>query len=314
MRPVRRWSRRRRVGVLAVVAVAAAGCGGQDDSPTPAPDADGRLGTQRDVVSALLALPDGGLMFAERTTGRIQRLDAEGAPQETVATVAVSSEGQRGLLGLARDDRGRLYAAWTDPDARLVVGRVLPDRRLVWRGPAASELGVGGRLVFAPDGRLVIGVGDLEQRDRVDDPRAPNGKLLALDVDAPPDQRPRVLSGGWTNPFAFAFTPSGDLWVADNAIGRDKERLARGDMGTAANVTDLPSVTAPSGLAALSDRELLLCGYVSRELTVYEIGADGTARRTGPPVARDCALGVIRLRDGRLAYARPDSVAIIDAP
>ena len=152
---------------------------------------------------------------------------------------------------------------------------MLPDRHLVWRGPAASKLGVGGRLALAPDGRLVIGVGDLQRHGRIDDPEAPNGKLLALDVDAPADQRPRVLSGGWTNPFAFAFTPSGDLWVADNAIGGAKERLARGDKGSAADVTDLPPVTAPSGLAALSDRKLVLCGYVSRELTRYAIGAGG---------------------------------------
>ncbi len=299
--------------LVVLAAIGLAGCGDRD-AAKPGPNADGRLGTPSDVVSALQPLPDGGLLIAERTTGRIRRLDADGAPQETVATVEVSSSGQRGLLGLARDARGRLYAAWTDRDARLVVSRVLPDRHLVWRGPATSKLGVGGRLALAPDGRLVIGVGDLQRHGRISDPEAPNGKLLALDVDAPADQRPRVLSGGWTNPFAFAFTPSGQLWVADNAIGGAKERLARGDMGTAADVIDLPSVTAPSGLAALSDRELALCGYVSRELTVYAIGAGGRARRAGPPIARDCALGVVRLSDGRLAYATSDAVEIVDAP
>lgn len=298
---------------LIVAAVALAGCGDQRDT-RPAPNADGRLGTPRDVVSALLPLPDGGLLLAERTSGRIRRVDAGGTPQETVATLDVTSEGQRGLLGLARDGDGRLYAAWTDRDARLLVGEVMPDRRVVWRGPVASKLGVGGRLAFGPDGRLVIGVGDLQAHDRIDDPRAPNGKLLSLDADGPPGQEPRVLSGGWTNPFAFAFTPSGDLWVADNAIGGAKERLARGDMGTAQRVTELSAVTAPSGLVAPSDDTLVLCGYVSRELARYTIGAGGTARRTGAPLARDCALGVVALSDGRLAYARSDSVAIIDGP
>ena len=41
---------------------------------------------------------------------------------EPLAQVNVSTEGQRGLLGLAVDDQGRTFAAWTDPQETIVVG------------------------------------------------------------------------------------------------------------------------------------------------------------------------------------------------
>ena len=63
-----------------------------------------------------------------------------------------------------------------------------------------------------------------------------------------------MLSQGWNNPFAFALTPAGALWVADNVPGQRGERLARGDLdGEPTHVTTLPTNTVPAGLAALAD-------------------------------------------------------------
>ncbi len=304
--------RRRRAPALALVgAIALAGCG--QSAPRPQET----LVTPADVLSALAPLPGGGLLYANRVRGEVRRADAAGRPVGgVVARVPVSAEGQRGLLGLARDPRGRLFAAWTDRSKRLVVALVAPGRwRLVWRGPSTPTLGIGGRLALSPDGRLVIGVGDLEQRARIADPRAPNGKLLSLDPDGPPGQRPRLLSSGWNNPFAFVFTPGGQLWVADNAVGKAPERLARGDLGKRpARVTDLPTDTAPSGLAAVSDRDLVVCGYVSHQLLPYRVGPQGRARPAGPALATDCVLGVVRVASGRLAYARRGTVGFVDLP
>ncbi|MGH9164387.1 MAG: PQQ-dependent sugar dehydrogenase, partial [Acidimicrobiales bacterium] len=220
----------------------------------------------------------------------------------------------RGLLGVAVDAGGRTFAAWTRPDGRLVVGQVAPaPERLAWLGPPSTDLANGGHLVVAPDGRLVIGIGDLRAPPLVDDPGAPNGKLLSLDPDGPPDQSPRVLSRGWNNPFAFTYTPGGQLWVADNAPGRRPERLARGDGGGPPTaVTELAGKSAPSGLAALADGRLALCGFVSRRLDVYRVGGE-TARRGRRPLAEDCATGAVRLADGRLAYADESSIRVLVA-
>ena len=262
--------------------------------------------------AALAALDDGGLLYGERLTGRIREVDSQANLQEKpVAAVDVSTEGQRGLVGLAVDDAGRIFAAWTRPDLRLVVGRVAPgDPRLVWLGPETTDIANGGHIAFAPDGRLVIGIGDLGDPDLVSDPSAPNGKLLALDPDGSPDQRPGVVSAGWNNPFAFTFTALDELWVADNAPGSRSERIARGDQQDPA-ITELEGESAPSGLAAVGPARLLMCGFVSRTLQPFVIASDGTVSPDGEPLATDCALGVAVLADDRVVYANENAIRIL---
>jgi hypothetical protein len=256
--------------------------------------------------SALVALPDGGLLYGELRTGRIRWVNGSGrligAP---VARVPVSTNGQRGLLGLAVDASGGIYAAWTRPDGRITVGRVRPGAlRTVWEGPPSAQIANGGRLTFSPHGALVTGIGETEHPWAGPDL---DGAIFELDPQGPPDQTPRVVSTGWHNPFAMAFTPGGDLWVADNAPGEREERLTRGDLQNAP-VTVLPPHTVPSGLAALSERDLVVCGYRSRTLQRYRISLTGPAEPVGSPLARDCALGVVVLADGGLAYATEDAI------
>jgi hypothetical protein len=262
----------------------------------------------------MVALPDGGLRFGERLTGRIRDVASAGrVATEPIASVTVSTKGQRGLLGVAVDAQGRTFAAWTRPDLRLVVGQVAPGpERLVWLGPTTTRLANGGHLVLAPDGALVVGIGDLQAHARVADPLAPNGKLLRLDPDGPVDQQPRTLSSGWNNPFAFTYTPSGALWVADNTGTTGFERLARGDVdGRPTSVSRLRGTIAPSGLAAIDDDHLALCGFVSRRLDVYDVSRPGRAQRAARPLATDCAIGVIGLADGAVAYANETTVEVV---
>jgi hypothetical protein len=227
--------------------------------------------------------------------------------------VTVSTTGQRGLLGLAVDAQGRTFAAWTRPDRRLVVGQVAPGpERLVWIGPTTTRLANGGHLVPAKDGGLIIGIGDLQARARVADPDAPNGKILHLDPDGATDQQPTTISSGWNNPFAFTLTPSGALWVADNTGTSGFERLARGDVaGRPTSVTRLRGTNAPSGLAAIDDGHLAMCGFVSRRLDVYDVTRPGRARRAANPRGTNCSIGVVRLADGALAYANETSIRAV---
>jgi hypothetical protein len=164
-----------------------------------------------DFAAAMVALPGGGLLFGERATGRVRRADADGRVMVApVAEVDVSTRGQRGLLGLAVDRAGRVFAAWTALDGHLLVGLVAPgSRRTVWRGPASAVL----------------------------------------------------------------------------------------------------AKTAPSGLAAPSEDELLVCSYLSRRLLRYRI-ADGRATPDGTLVD-DCRLGVAVLADGRVVYATESSIRVV---
>jgi len=296
-----------------LVGVPLSGCGTKDDGKAKV------LVAPAAFPATMVALPDGGLLYGELENGNIRKVSATGRRQTApVAHVDVSSKGQRGLLGLAVDKRGRVFAGWTDRAQRLVVGRVMPGPvTVVWRGPKTAEIGNGGRIGFPPDARpgtrLIVAIG-MRQREGEHKMPPPRGTMLSIDPDGPPDQRPRLVSRGWFNPFAFTFTPNGQLWVADNSPDERPERIARGDNGRPTAVTPLAVKLAPSGLAALSNTRFAVCGIVSQRLDVYEIAPNGRAHVVGEPLARDCSLGVVRLADGKLAYATPVTIRVVSAP
>lgn len=258
--------------------------------------------------AAMAALPGGGLLYGERLTGRVVRVARDGAT-EVIGQVRVSTEGeQRGLLGLAvRDDQ--VFVSFTEPSGRLQVERL--DGGVVWEGPPSETRANGGRIAFASDGTLVIGVGDLLDAEAAVDPTAPNGKMLALDPDGAPDQQPVIVSSGWNNPFAFAFAPDGTLYVADNVGGAGDERLAIGNQGSRPVVlATFPPDSVPSGIAVTEDGALAVCTYLERALRIYRI-VDGIAQPDAEPLATDCSIGVVALADGTLAYADERTIRVL---
>ncbi len=306
----------RRMTCMLVAAALVVGCG-DDDAATTAKTAtvDKRRPPEAGAVLAALApLPGGGLRGGELTTGIVRDvLPAAGRP---LVTLPVSTGGQRGLLGLVVDDDGRTFAAFTTTGPRepLVVEQVLPGpRRRVWTGPPSTDLADGGHLERLVDGRLVIGVGDLQDPARIPDDDAPNGKLLALDPDGPATQTPAILSRGWNNPYAFARIGEGDgLLVVDNAPGRRPERIARGDGGGGAprEVTALRERLAASGVAVLSRTEIVICGVRSGKLSRYR-RASVRARWRAAGSLGACAFGVATLADGRLAVSSADGIRVL---
>lgn len=282
----------------------------------PTRHADRREPQGPQILAALAALPDGGLRVGDLRSGTITDVLGTGgvrlrSPKE-VAKLHVRTGGQRGLLGLAVDNREQTFAAYVRTDGRLVVARVAPGpQQLVWLGPQSTDLADGGHLTFDPTGRLLIGIGDLQNPPAVSDPATPNGKLLSLDPGGPADQRPRVLSRGWNNPYAFTATPGGRLLVGDNAPGRRPERIADGsDSGGAPRaVTDLTEHIAPSGLAALNDREIVVCGVRSGRLDRFRLSRSGRWRLAGR--ISPCRYGVARLAGGRLAISGDDGIKVL---
>jgi Glucose / Sorbosone dehydrogenase len=281
-----------------------------------------RLFIRADFPAAMAALPHGGLVYGELVSGKIWRVDAHGhRSRAVIARVRASSNGLKGLLGLAVDPRGRVFAAFTSAgrNQRLLVERVSPGRaRVVWRGPPAHSEANGGRLAFTRAGRLLVSLGDRDRSITISPtggPIAPpwpglTGSIVSLDPDGNSSQIPTSLATGWFNPFGLAVTPSGAVWVADNAVG-DDEHLARADLGPKPQrAVKLPHI-APTGIAAEGERDLYVCGFVSRRLDHYRVGADGVPHVSGKPLARDCAIGVIRLSDDQLAYANEHSIRLV---
>jgi len=258
---------------------------------------------------------DGSLLIAQRESGRILRITHEALSRrvapgdiESIAEVEVASVGQRGLLGIAEVD-GRVYAAWTRPDEQLVVGEVSPATRPVWDGYLSKAGANGGRLVVDPNGQLIIGVGTLRDSSLLNDPDAPNGKLLRLDPLGPPTQTPLVVSAGWNNPFALAYADGDHLWVADNHPSDGDEPLVRADRD--ASLTILPNDSAATGLASIDDR-LYVCTWNTRSLLRYVIEPSGQAERAGT-IATDCLRDVVAI-DGRLFYAADTTINVVDTP
>ena len=244
---------------LLVALAAAAACDTQGPDPIvpgnpPVPATGARL---QEVASGL-AMPvfltapvgDENRLFVVEKPGRI-RIIKNGAllptPFLDIAS-KVSNGSEQGLLGLAfhpgYSGNGRFVVNYTNTsgDTRVAVYRVSADPD---RADAASEevlLAVdqpfsnhnGGMVVFGPDGKLYIGLGDGgsggDPQDNGQNRNSLLGKILRLDVSptgqatVPADNpfvgqqgaRPEIWSFGLRNPWRFSFDRStGDLYIAD---------------------------------------------------------------------------------------------------
>lgn len=154
----------------------------------------------------------GRLMYAEKDDGKIMRV-ARGK-KTTLASLGVAGGGEPGLLGLAGDRSGNVYAYYTtsrsgcpDPTSGSSSGDI--NAHCIWRfKPSGSKLKadklifssghpstatnhVGGGLHFGPDGALYLGLGELGENGdpdngpgRAQNLSLPFGKILRLDPNA----------------------------------------------------------------------------------------------------------------------------------
>ena len=116
----------------------------------------------------------------------------------------------------------------------------LENLTTIWKQDRAARGGQpGGIIAFAPDGKhLFFTVGDRMEPDTAQDPDAPMGKILRMNLDGsvPPDN-PQAKAGGvraltWTtghrNPYGLAFAPDGKLWEDEmGPRGGDEFNLIR---------------------------------------------------------------------------------------
>jgi glucose/arabinose dehydrogenase len=208
---------------------AAGGCALGPQSPPSGPVAAA-------FATALAFAPDGRLFFAERA-GTVKVVH-DGATR-VFATVATTTSGERGLLGLAisptfatdravytfhshRNGSTQEVVRWTDCAG---VGR---DAVRVVELPAGSGCcHKGGRIAFGPDGKLYVTLGDLSVAAAAADPGNVRGKVLRYNPDGSvPADNPfgagnPVWATGLRNPFGLAISPSGQVAVTSNGPSGD---------------------------------------------------------------------------------------------
>lgn len=187
-------------------------------------------------------LPDGRLLVTERS-GNLRILRSDSTLSEPLQGVPeVFSKGQGGLLDVALDpdfsNNSLVYLAFSEPGdnstASTALGRgKLNDERLdnfsvIFRQEPKVEgpNHFGGRIVFSPDGKLFLTMGERFKGDPAQDLYNHLGTIVRINPDGSvpednpftdrPNAKPEIWSYGHRNIESAAFDPATNLlWIAE---------------------------------------------------------------------------------------------------
>ncbi len=245
------------MAALVMIATLSAACA---EERFKSKDYDLRLVTVTDGLRSpwgLAFLPGGSMIVTEKPGGvRIVGADGHLSPRLKGAP-KVNSWGQGGMLDVALDPafakNNLIYLSYSEPGeggagtavarAKLdVAGNRLTDLSVIFRQlpKSSGSRHYGSRLVFAPDGKLFVTLGERGQADRTQDPSINRGQVVRINPDGsiPQDNpfvgrnghRPEIWSMGHRNPQGAVLHPqTGELWTVEHgAQGGDEINRPQG--------------------------------------------------------------------------------------
>ncbi|NNC01527.1 PQQ-dependent sugar dehydrogenase [Corallococcus exiguus] len=196
---------------------------------------------------AIAFLPDGRFLVTEKPTGSLFIVTAAGKKSPPVAGLPkVDGRGQGGLLdvevGPDYAKSGLIYWTYYEPReggnglavarAKLVDGRKprIEGLQVIFRMQPTLEstMHAGGRLVFTPDGKLFVTLGErsiLPGRVQAQDLKSDFGKVVRINPDGSipqdnpfvgrKDARPEIWSSGHRNILSAALDAQQRLWIVE---------------------------------------------------------------------------------------------------
>lgn len=226
-------------------------CSGGDERPAESPS----NGLDIEVVADGLSFPvtiactlDSRIFFNELQTGKIRIIQNGTLLPTPFATVAVSTNGENGLIGLAFDpdyeSNGFVYIFHTHPNPyrnRVVrftdIDNIGVQETVIIDNLPASNIHIGGNIGFGPDGKLYVSLGDVSNPANSQSLENPAGKILRYNPDGstPTDNLFRgspIFAWGLRNSFDLAFHPiTGVIYATENGPNCDDEinRIIEGD-------------------------------------------------------------------------------------
>jgi glucose/arabinose dehydrogenase len=179
---------------------------------------------------SLAFLPDGGMLVTERNNGLRLVRDGKLVAEPLAGVPAAFKQGQGGYFDIVLDPafatNGLVYLSYaegTESANHTAVARArfdgaaLQDVTVIYRNAPEKDTDAhfGGRMVFLPDGTLLLTTGDgFEYREQAQNKASGLGKILHLTTDGKPAPG---------NPFEGDTAAKAEVWTLGN---RNQQGLA----------------------------------------------------------------------------------------
>jgi aldose sugar dehydrogenase len=307
-------------------------------------------------VSMVFA-PDGRMFFSEVVEGtvRVAEPTKDGFQLRAIpfAKLTIAKGGETGTLGVALDpdfaQNRWLYLYYSEPDPNRADRRPLRNRivRFTDVNNVGTDMTVilddipisrqgrhnGGRLLFGPDGKLYVTVGNAEEKENSQNLKNPNGKLLRLNRDGTiPSDNPipgsAIYAFGFRNMFGLALHPTTNAFYVTENSGDSHDELnliqaganygfpffegVGGDSKYVDPIWESGSRTiGPTGLTFYTgdqlpqfNGDLFYCAFSTGRMTRMRLGGPNFDTVLGAQeVVQDCFLDVVNGPDGALYYS-----------